>query len=82
MSRHISSQPSTGAQRVARAINNPNERRPACVRSLYFMEVPPDVLNGQLRHAVGEHHADEGLHLSVRRDSDSRRTQQRQPGGR
>ena len=41
MSKPISSQPSTGAQRVARAIDNPNE--PTSCRtcgSLYFMEVP------------------------------------------
>jgi hypothetical protein len=41
MSRHISRQQSTGAQRVARAVTNPNE--PTTCRtcgSLYFMEVP------------------------------------------
>ena len=41
MNNRIFSQPSTAAQRVARAINNPNE--PTACRtcgSLYFMEVP------------------------------------------
>ena len=41
MSNRISSRPTTGTQRVARAINNPNE--PTACRtcgSLYFMEVP------------------------------------------
>jgi len=41
MNKSISSQPSTAAQRVARAVTNPNE--PTSCRtcgSLYFMEVP------------------------------------------